>query len=161
MNTAARYALVVVLLFFSWKGVSLDLKWPLEGASSELSVKPDGKSLEWAAQVRPIAAKMLPSDRLYLANLYDAMKFILERDFVRDDPIVSTTDDFVNFHTSSLRLAIEKKNVGKYPGLAEAIDRTFLNALGPDQQKLDKNLQQNLSAACGALSYVFEIGRDE
>lgn len=157
----ARYALVVILLFFSWKGVSLDLSWPPEGGKSHTFVKPDQQYLEWAAGVRPIAAKMLPSDRIYLANMYDAMKFILLRDFDREKPIVATTDDFIAFHSASLRLSIDKQSVGKYPGLAEAIDQTFIAALGADQKRLDKDHEQRLVAACSALSYILEIGRDE
>lgn len=157
----ARYALVVILLFFSWKGVDLDLSWPPEDTAAVATPKPSAEYLEWASQVRPIAANMLPKDRLYLSSLYDAMAFILLRDFDRDAPIVRTTDDFVAFHSGSLRLAVDRASVGKYPGLAEAIDQTFVAALGADQQALDKPLRERLVAACGALAWTFGIGKDE
>ena len=104
---------------------------------------------------------MLPSDRIYLSNLYEAMSFILLRDFERDKPILGSTGDFVTFHTGSLKLAIDKASVGKYPGLAEAIDKTFVNAVGADQQKLDQALQKKLIASCAALSWTLGIGTDE
>lgn len=159
--TYARYALVVILLFFSWKGVNLDLSWPPEQAQDIDTPKPSVECLEWAAQVRPVAARMLPKDRLYLSSLYDAMAFILLRDFYRDDPILKTTDDFISFHSGTLRLAIDKASVGKYPGLAEAIDQTFVAAIGVDQQKIDKAMQEKLVAACGSLAWTFGIGKDE
>jgi hypothetical protein len=161
MSNYARYALVVVLLFFSWKGVSLDFSWPPQDASAVSTPKPSAEYLEWANHVRPIAAGMLPSDRIYLSNLYEAMSFILLRDFERDTPIIASTGDFVTFHTGSLKLAIDKASVGKYPGLAEAIDKTFVNAVGADQQKLDQALQKKLIAACAALSWTLGIGTDE
>lgn len=157
----ARYALVVILLFFSWKGVTLDLTWPPEDTARIATPKPNAEFLEWASPVRSIAPKMLPGDRLYLASLYDAMAFILLRDFDRDKPIIRTTDDFITFHSGSLRLAVDKASVGKYPGLAEAIDQTFVAAVGADQQALDKPTQERLVAACGALAWTFGIGKDE
>jgi len=159
-NSHMRWIVVLMLLFFSWKGVNLDLEWP--PINHEVSSpKPADEFLGWAAPVRTIAAKMLPADRLYLSNLYEAMSFILLRDFDRDQPIIKTTDDFVTFHAGTLRLAIEKSNVGKYPGLAEAIDQTFLAALGADQKALDDKTKPRLIAACGALSWTIGIGRDE
>jgi hypothetical protein len=156
----ARYALVVILLFFSWKGVTLDLSWPPE-ESSVSTPRPGQEYLDWAKPVSPVAARMLPKDRLYLSSFYEAMAFILLRDFGREKPIVATTDDFITFHSGSLRLAIDKESVGKYPGLAEAIDRTFMAALGPDQKALDAQGQERLVAACGALAWVMDIHGDE
>jgi hypothetical protein len=160
MKTYARWAVVLVLLFFSWKGVSLDVNWPPKGEEVS-SPKPAQEFLAWAAPVKRIAPGMLPADRVYLSNLYEAMAFILLRDFDRDQPIIKTTDDFVAFHAGTLRLAIDKASVGKYPGLAEAIDQTFLSALGADQKVLDEASRPRLVAACGALSWTFGIGRDE
>lgn len=157
----ARYALVVILLFFSWKGVDLDLSWPPSDEPAVSTPRPSQEYLDWAKSVKPIAAKMLPKDRLYLSSFYEAMAFILLRDFDRDKPIVATTDDFVTFHSGSLRLAIDKASVGKYPGLAEAIDETFMAALGPDQKALDDALESRLVAACGALAWVMDIHGDE
>jgi len=159
-NSYARWIVVLILLFFSWKGVNLDLSWPPADKDTALPA-PAKESLEWAAPVRPIAAKMLPADRVYLSSLYEAMVFILLRDFDRDQPIIKTTDDFVTFHSGSLRLAIDKANVGKYPGLAEAIDQTFLSAVGADQKAIDSGMKPRIVAACGALSWVLGIGKDE
>lgn len=161
MSIYARFAMVAVLLFFSWKGVDLDMSWPPDGSTSIATPKPGSEFLEWASPVRGIAAKMLPADRVYLSNLYDAMAFILLRDFDREKPIIATTDDFVTFHSGSLMLAIDKASVGKYPGLAEAIDATFMSAIGADQRRIDKDVQKKLISACGSLAWTFGIGKDE
>lgn len=162
MNNFARSAIVVVLLFFSWKGAKIDLNWPPADVAEVVSVqRPSEDALAWAAPVREIAKGMLPTDRIYLASLYEAIAFILKRDFTRDDPVIKTTDDFVAFHSASLRLGIDKKSVGKYPGLAEAIDKTFLNAIGADQRALDPAIAGKLVAASEALSYILGIGKDE
>lgn len=156
-----RYVLVAVLLFFSWKGAEINFDWPMPTLHASPVPKPDEEHLAWAKPARELVGGMLPSDRIYLANLYEAMTFVLARDFERNEPIIAATGDFVNFHTASLRLAIEKGKVGKYPGLDAAIDQTFMSALGADQQKLDETMQKKLLAATGALSYVFQIGKDE
>jgi len=161
MSNYARWIAVVVLLFFSWKGVDLDLPWPPGQAHEVDTPRPSKEALEWSAPVRAIAGKMLPTDRVYLSSLYEAMAFILLRDFDRDQPVVKTTDDFIAFHSGTLRLAIDKENVGKYSGLAEAIDETFVRALGADQRPLDGELRPRLIAACGSLAWTLRVGRDE
>jgi hypothetical protein len=160
MNQYLRWLVVAVLLFFSWKGASLNLHWPPHDEAVE-APKPEKEASEWCAAVRPIAAKMLPGDRVYLANLYEAMGHILKRDFSRDQPIIKTSDDFVTFHSGTLRLAIDKASVGKYPGLAEAIDQAFLAAMGADPKPLDSVAQARLLSACSAMSWAIGIGFDE
>ena len=159
---AVRLAVAVVILFFAWKESILSVVWPPQPTAVDADVpKPDPVLLAWAEPLRPVLPKMLPSDRKYLANLYDAMAFVLVRDRDRDDPIVSSTDKFASFHTGSLRLAIDKASVGRYPGLAQAIDQTFLAAAGPEIRPLDRDTSAKLIAACQVLSYVFAVKRDE
>jgi hypothetical protein len=158
MSKYARWIAVVVLLFFSWKGVDLDLPWQSHEVASP---RPSEEAIGWVAGVKPIAAKMMPSDRVYLSSLYEAMAFILLRDFERDQPVIKTTDDFIAFHSGTLRLAIDKENVGKYPGLAEAIDEAFLRALGADQKAIEGEVRPRLVAACGALAWTLRVGKDE
>jgi len=160
MNTPARLTLVAILLLFSWKGVNVEYPWPPQDVAETLVEKPDAEDIKWASAVRQIAAGMLPADRIYLSSLYEAMRFVISRDAGRSDPILKTTDDFVAFHSSALRLAIDKKKVGKYPGLDAAIDTVFLNAVGADQRAVDADAYDGLMRACGVLAWTFGMGND-
>jgi hypothetical protein len=161
MTVQWRIAVAVVLLVFAWKGSSLKIEWPPMGPGTAVTIpRPDGVILEWAEPLRPILPKMLAKDREYLANFYDALSFVLIRDADRDPPIVRTTSDFVAFHAGSLQLAIDKAAVGKYPGLAEAIDQTIINALGADQRALSSEDRTKLTAACTVLAYALKVGND-
>lgn len=160
MSAQWRVAVAIVLLVFAWKGSNLKIEWPPAGGTSVVVPKPDGVILEWAEPLRPILPKMLAKDREYLASFYDALSFVLIRDSKRSSPIVRTTGDFVQFHTGSLQLAIDKEAVGKYPGLGEAIDQTFVNALGADQRTLSADDRTKLTAACTVLAYALKVGHD-
>lgn len=161
MRLDARYVVVAVLLLFAWKGSSIDLSWP-PAPVEQIDVQvPDEPLRSWAEPLRPILPKMTPKDRAYLASFYDAMAFVLMRDAVREEPIVGTTGQFAAFHAGSLRLAIDKANVGKYPGLAEAVDQVFVAAGGPEDARLTGDRRTQITAACGVLSWAFSVGRDE
>jgi hypothetical protein len=161
MSLQWRIAVAVVLLVFAWKGSSLKIEWPPAGGGVSVVVpKPEGVILEWAEPLRPILPKMLAKDREYLSNFYDALSFVLIRDSKRPSPIVKTTGDFVVFHAGSLQMAIDKEAVGKYPGLGEAIDQTFVNALGADQRLLSADDRTKLTAACSVLAYALKVGND-
>lgn len=156
-----RLVVAAVILVFAWRGSILDVSWPPSPAEVIDGPAPDKRLLAWAEPLRPIVGRMLPSDREYLANFYDAMSFVILRDGKRDDPIVSTTEKFATFHAGSLRLAIDKENVGKYPGLAAAIDEVFMKAGGPEVKSIDTDTRDALVAACQVLSWTFSIHRDE
>lgn len=161
MNLPVRYILAVVLLVFAWKGSTLDIPWPPAPFETIKGPEPDAKLMKWAEPLKGIVPKMLPADRQYLANFYDAMAFVMLKDADRDPPIITTTDQFVIFHANSLRLAIERAKVGQYPGLGEAIDQVFVNAAGADVKSIDDDTRSILVAACGVLSWSFAIHRDE
>lgn len=156
----ARFAVAAVLLLFAWKGADISMSWPPKVTEDIVAPKPGPELLALAEPLRPILPKMLPSDRKYLANFYEACAFVLLKDGDRDQPIIGTTDQFVAFHAGSLRLAVEKAKVGKYPGLGEAIDQTFVNANGADPKKIDAALRGRLIAACGVLSWAFNVGHE-
>lgn len=160
-STALRLSVAAVILAFAWKGSVLDVVWPPPPATVIDGPAPDARLLKWAEGVVPIAKTMLPVDRIYLSNLYDAMSFVLLRDGQRDAPIVSTTEKFAKFHSGSLRLAIDKESVGKYPGLDAAIDEVFAQAGGPEVKAIDQDTRDALIAACQVLSWTFGIHRDE
>lgn len=157
MSPSVRYVVAAVLLVFAWKGAALDISWPPLPYTDISGPAPDPQLLRWAELLKPILPKMLPADRKYLANFYDAMAYVLLKDGDRDQPIVATTDKFIVFHSNSLRLGIEKKNVGKYPGLGEAIDEVFFAAMGADPKTIDPDTRTKLVAACGVLSWTFSI----
>lgn len=161
MKIEVRHIVAVVLLLFAWKGNEIDLSWPPALRATTAAPTPPAELQAWAADVRPIAAKMLPTDRLYLANLYDAMAFVLLRDGDRTQPIIDTTEAFANFHGGTLNLAIDRSKVGKYPGLDKAIDKVFFTALATDEPKaLTSDERKRLISACGVLSHAFGIATD-
>jgi len=155
-----RFVVAAALLIFAWKGSSLDLEWPPTD-TNEVIPTPTPELLEWAEPMRAVLPKMLVKDRIYLSRFYDAMAFVLIRDTKREKRIVATTGDFVQFHAGSLQLAIDRGDVGKYTGLGEAIDETFINALGPEQRLMDDDDRAVLTAACTTLAYVLRVGGDE
>jgi hypothetical protein len=154
-----------VILFFAWRGGELGMKWPrplaAPWAAAAVAAKPTAEQLAWASDLKAILPKMLPGDREYLAAFYDATKFVLTQDGERSTPIIGDTDKFTVFHAGSLQLAIQKKNVGKYPGLDKAIDAVFLAAAGADVKAIDKATGEKLIAACNVLAHAFRINGNE
>lgn len=149
--------MAAILLAFAWKGHELSIEWPQPPAAAINTPEPSPAVMALAEPVREYLPKMLPKDRIYLAHFYDAMAFILLRDADRGEPIISDTDKFVAFHGSSLRLSVDKSDVGKYGDLGAAIDKVFVTAAGADHQKVDAAVREKLVAACGALSWTFNI----
>lgn len=156
----ARFAVAAVLLLFAWKGADISMPWPPKATDDIVAPKPGPELMALAEPLRPILPKMLPGDRKYLANFYEACAFVLMKDGDRDQPIIGTTDQFVTFHAGSLRLAIEKAKVGKYAGLGEALDQVFVQANGADPKKIDSAVRNRLIATCGVLSWVLNIGHE-
>lgn len=159
MKLEARHVVAAVLLVFAWRGGEAKIQWPQIGvpAATVAAEKPSAEQLAWAADLKPILPKMLPADRAYLSAFYEAVQFVLRQDGERSTPIIGDTDKFTVFHAGSLQLAIQKKNVGKYPGLDKAIDSVFFNAAGADVAALDKATREKLIAASGVLAYVFRV----
>lgn len=159
--TKGRFILAAVLLVFAWKGSDLSLYWPPAPHADIKTPQPGPELMQWGRPLKDVLPRMLPDDRKYLASFYDAMAFVLIRDGERENPIIGSTEQFANFHAGSLRLAIDKASVGKYQGLAEAVDETFVNACGPEVKPVDKDVRARLVSACGVLAYSFGIHRDE
>lgn len=153
--------MAAVLLVFAWKGSELTTIWPPAPLTTVDTPKPSPDLLKLAEPLKPILPRMLPKDRQYLATLYDAMAYVLIRDGEREKPIIGSSDQFAAFHAGTLKLAVDKAAVGKYPGLAEAIDNVYVNALGADVRELSVDDRRALIAACGVLSWSFGMGRDE
>lgn len=160
MTISPRYIVAAVLLVFAWRGNILDVSWPSAPKATSQTPRPSADLLAHAEPLRAILPQMLPKDRAYLSAFYDAMSLVLLRDGERADPIIGTTDQFSGFHAGSLRLAIDKSAVGKYPGLAEAIDKTIASIAGEESRKMDSDLRKRFIAACCVLAWSLGIAGD-
>lgn len=157
MKLPARYVVAGILLLFAWKGATIDLLWPPEGMTDPVFPRPAPALLEWAAPMRPIIVKMTPKDRDYVARFYSAVAIILVRDGDSKAPLITDTSKFEAFHAGSLRLAIDRKDVGKYEGLGEAIDQVFMSAVGPAVSPVDDDVRKRLVIACNVIASVLRI----
>lgn len=154
----ARWIVAGMLLFFAWRGATLKIQWPLAINGKTATLKqPDTADLKWAAEVKKVAARMTPKDRLYCSNFYAALQFVIQNDGDRDDPIISDTTKFQTLHSGSLDLAIKRGDVGKYAGLGEAIDQTFIAATGASAQSMTPAVRAKVTEACGVLAWTFAI----
>lgn len=154
----ARWILAAVILFFTWKGSISDIHWPpLEQVAGIRCPQPPAENLRWAAPLKAKLSRMTPGDRNYLANFYDALGFVVARDGDQTKPVITDTGRFEAFHGGSLRLAVDRDDVGKYDGLGEAIDQTIANALGDDAKTMDAATRQKVVDACAVLAWTFTI----
>lgn len=153
-----RWILAAVILFFSWRGTVSSLRWPpFEEVAGVRCQQPSAENLRWAAPLKAAVSRMTPTDRNYLANFYDAMSFVIARDGNQSQPVLVDTGKFEAFHAGSLRLAVDRGDVGKYDGLGEAIDATISNAVGDDLKSMDPETRQKVSDACAVLAWTFTI----
>ncbi len=146
-----------VLLVFCWRGASLDVQWPQLALPKAEQATPTSDQLKWAEPLKPILRTMLPQDRMYLSNFYDAMEYILTQDAGRSLPILGDSDKFIAFHAGSLTAAIDKAKVGKYPGLDNAIDQVFFAACGADATTIGPKEREHLMDACRVLRHAFRV----
>jgi hypothetical protein len=153
----ARYVVAAILVYFAWNGVRFDMEWPPKGETSQTIAVPSESQLAWAEPLKAILPKMLAADREYLSAFYDALGFVVFQDGSRSSPAITSSDQFVQLHAGSLNLAIEKRNVGKYPGLDRAIDQVFLAACGAESVSLTKESRMTLVSACNTLAWAFRI----
>ena len=166
-----RYVVAVGLLWFALGGEKLGLVPKAIGilkppASAPQIMLGEGghEALDAAkADLVAIVAKMLPADRQYLASFYDAVAYVLEQDGGRSLPVIADSEKFAIFHAGSLQLAIEKKAVGKYPGLDTAIDRVYLAICGADVGSLAEKTagggprREKFVQASQLLAWVFRV----
>lgn len=170
-----RVVAVSIVLLFLWRDNVAKFVYPRDVPATPGVSVPDalGKSLVAEIPVNGI----LPADRLYYSAFYDSLGAVLGMDGQRETHIIDTTEKFRRFHSGSLDLSIEKKSVGKYPGLGESIDRVFaLAAAGVDPaglrtpadvekamadgltpRPMTNALRDRLRAASAALAWKFAI----
>ena len=166
-----RYAVAATMLWFALGGSNLGITPKAIGILNPPPIKPavildevGQKQLDSAkADLVAIVAKMLPADRQYMACFYDAVAYVVEQDGGRSLPVIGDSEKFAIFHAGSLQLAIEKKAVGKYPGLDTAIDRVYLAICGADVGPLaDKaagggTRREKFVQASQLLAWVFRV----
>ena len=100
-----------------------------------------------------------PKRPAYMRDLYSALGYVIARDGEAVEAQVKTTDDFRVRHRNTLRLAIDRVDVGTTPGLGEAIDKVFARAVGSaDDQAVTPEIRAKLVKACEALAWRFGRG---
>ena len=157
MTVPVRFIVSAILLLFAWRGGVLDLKWP---TSEKLRVNTPVLSDEAKEWVQPVAAllpKILPADRKYINHFYDAFGSIIESDGQNESPLIYDTERLRRLHAGSLQFAIEKNKVGKYPGLAEAIDSVFFSALGAEVRPITSEDRATAIEAANAIAYAMQV----
>jgi hypothetical protein len=160
MNVKLRFIVVAFLLFFAWKGSVLDFEWPITTKANRSIPKPGPEALRFAAPLQGVLPRMTHIDRIYLSNFYDALAYIVFRDSQRDKPLITDTEKFAAFHAGSLQLAIDRKDVGKYDGLGDAIDQVFAAAVGPEIKQMTPEVRDKIVGACGVLAWTLGINGD-
>lgn len=83
-------------------------------------------------------------DKARIVSIYEGMAYVLRRDV---GARLNTTEKWAEFQANTLQLAVEQ--VGKYPGLDDAIESVFARSIGTDDvvPSTPEN-QQKLLKAC-------------
>lgn len=167
--------MVTIVLLFIWRGDISTIIYPTQTPTLPSVVVPDSSSKAITADIK--VDGILPADRLYYSAFYDSLGLVLANDGERDTRIVDTTEKFRRFQAGSLDLAIEKKKVGIYPGLGEAIDKAFALAVwggdpanlrtpadvakaieeGLTPRPMSKAVSDRIRSCCSALAWKFGI----
>lgn len=122
MSNLAKGIVVAVVLWFVWRDRIDSLIHPTD-VPAVVAEAPDADAKAWVAGVE--VGKILPVDRDYYGRYFDGLDWIIGNDGDHDAPILDTNEKLRRFIAGSLDAAIEKKSVGKYPGLGESLDRAF------------------------------------
>lgn len=103
-------------------------------------------------------AEIPAARREYLGDIYAAMADVIERDGKRADSGIDTIMDFTAFHAGALQLAVDREQVGVYPGLGEAIDAAFKANLGDENRPVDAAVRAKLQEVCEGVAWEFKHG---
>jgi hypothetical protein len=82
------------------------------------------------------------------------MAVVLERAAEKSVRVTETTDLFEGWHAAATDLAVDMDEVGKYPGLGEAIDAVFLKAVGDESRKMTDLDKKKLARAARAIAWT-------
>lgn len=162
MNSpAVRFIAVALLLLFAWRGEIGSLRWPPASKPAvAIDGRPDDEAMSWTSGIN--VNGMTPRDRIYLSSFYQALAFIKANDGKSQTQVMDSTQKFAAFHAGSLQLAVDKGDVGRYPGLGASIDRAFFAAAGDrDDKPIDADTGDRLIRCSKALAWRFAIHADE
>lgn len=130
-------AALLVLSFVYPNGPSLPSRPPVAPEPAPV-VGPVDESLV------KLLANATTADKVRIADVYDALIFVLKRDAGKR---VVTTEQWADLMANTLQLAIETP--GKYPGVDEAIETIFTTTVGTDDVLPgNPETQKKLIAAC-------------
>ena len=116
--------------------------------------RPDRPSAELVAAVQPVVAllKNHRDDGRRLSALYMAMADVIARD---QDGIIQTTAQLRELHRRAGLLAFQRTGIaGKYPGLAEAIDKVLADHIGLEVTPMDAARRTKAVDAFRALAWA-------
>jgi hypothetical protein len=112
-----------------------------------------------AASVQPIAAilKNHADDGGKLADFYLSMADVISRD---QGKVIQTTANLRELHRRAGLLMFQRTGVqGKYPGLAEAIDKVFVDRLGLENVAFDSAKQSAAIEIMKAIAWACSGGQ--
>ena len=121
--------------------------------------KPNRPSDALVADVGPVVAimKSHPEDGRNLAAFYSAVADVIARD---QGKVVQTTAQLRELNRRAGLLMFQKTGIeGKYPGLAEAIDKVLANSVGLDNVALDAAKQTAAIESLRALAWACQGGQ--
>jgi len=121
--------------------------------------KPDRPSDALVAAVGPVATilKGHADDGRKLASFYSAVADVITRD---QGKIIQTTAQLRELNRRAGLLMFQKTGLeGKYPGLAEAIDKILADRIGLDNVALDTTKQTACIEAFRALAWACQGGQ--
>jgi hypothetical protein len=116
--------------------------------------KPERPSDALMAAVKPVTAilKGHGEDGSTLAAFYQAVADVLARDQGR---VIQTTAQLREFHRRAGLLMFQRTGIeGRYPGLAEAIDKVLVERIGLDSVAIDPVKQAAAIEAFRALAWA-------
>jgi hypothetical protein len=112
-------ALLLFSLLFP-NGVTLPVVGPAVVAPVAPAADTDSKIVE-------LLKEATPEDKARVVSIYNGMRVVLARD---KGERISSTEKWADFQANTLQLAVEQ--VGRYPGLDDAIEAVFAKQVGTD-----------------------------
>jgi hypothetical protein len=147
MKTSTIFAVVLI-------GLGLVAQFGFDTKSSNPIRTPDRPNDTFVNAVSPIVARLKShtEDGEKLAGFYSAMADVIERDQGR---VIQTTKELRELHRRAGLLAFQRSGIeGKYPGLAEAIDKVLADQIGLDNVSLDAAKQEASKKTFKALAWA-------
>ena len=142
-TTMAAIALILVGVVATW--------WPTADSGPS---PPAPASDALRAAVGPVAQKLAghQEDGQRLAAFYLALADVIARD---QGKVISTTSQVRELNQRAGLLMFQRTAIaGKYPGLAEAVDKVLEDAIGLDNVTLDTAKQKAAIDALGAIAWA-------